>query len=169
MKRSWIGAGAKSLERGSTFKRQDPDERPIDYATRQAVGSKPKRRKARGSVTVQAQGQRAAWAAHGRTGLCLVCGHRPATQGHHIVTQQELRKAAVDTGVELAAIRWDRRNLLPVCDGCHANHHSRSRPISLAVLRVHAPLVFAFAAEVGRAWWLTRTYPDGTEVPDAER
>lgn len=145
MRRSPLGAGAKSLERGSTFK-----PRPIDYANAQAT-RKGKPRKPR----VPGGASKAAWGATARSRACAVCGQR-ATQGHHIITQQELRHAC---GGELARFRWDQRNLLALCNGCHAGHHARSRPIPLSVLRAFAPDVFAFAVEIDRTWWVERTYP----------
>lgn len=160
MKRSGLGAGAKSLERRSTFasprselERTPPDVRPIDNATAQAT----RKRKPAGKVSRAPAGARVSWVEAAKSRPCAMgCGQR-ATQGHHIVTQQELRRALRG---EFGRFRWDLRNMLPVCNGCHAAHHARQAPIPMRVLRVHAPGVFAFAVELDRAWWLERVYPE---------
>lgn len=54
---------------------------------------------------------------------------------------------------------WDSRNLVPVADGCHAQHHARRRPLELERL---PDGVFEFASELlgpGRAYnYLRRRY-----------
>lgn len=85
--------------------------------------------------------------------LCACGCGRVAIQQHHVVYAQHCR-------AEGASIR-DRRNLIPVAQGCHGAHHNRTKPYSLASLPTSA---FEFAEEVfgaGRAFnYLRRRYAD---------
>lgn len=84
------------------------------------------------------------------------CGKRAQTL-HHAITQQEIRRNA--RGRDVPALLADQRNLVPVNDRCHGNHHSRARPYQLGMLPAS---VFDFALEVlgaGRAHgYLARHY-----------
>jgi hypothetical protein len=97
-----------------------------------------------------------------------VCKEAPATQGHHIIAAQLLRREALRRSVALLPILWDRRNRLGVCPDCHANHHGRSRPIVREVLLRDAVWVFGFARELNLEWALDREYPqqsrDGNQM-----
>lgn len=84
----------------------------------------------------------------------------PAVQLHHAVTRQELRRIANkrNDGTKYLVLAADPRNLVPVALACHGNHHSKSRPYTLAVL---PDSVYEFAAELmgPRAFnWLRRYY-----------
>jgi hypothetical protein len=104
------------------------------------------------------------WREEIKGSLCVVCEKRIATEGHHIIRFQVLRREAKRLGYELAAVAFDRRNRLPVCADCHANHHSRSRPIGRDVLLRVARWVFDFARETGLEAALEREYPQGAET-----
>lgn len=96
-----------------------------------------------------------AWAHRARGKRCVICGAaRP--RGHHIVYQQILRREHPDRYED---IRWDYRNLLPLCDRHHAMHHSRAKAIPLSIVLVAQPKVVQFARELDLVWWLSRTYP----------
>ncbi len=72
------------------------------------------------------------------------CGKR-AEDRHHIVRQQELRRAAGGFTQTRDRLLNDPRNIVGVARRCHANHHSRARPYHLWML---TDAVFTFAAEV---------------------
>lgn len=93
---------------------------------------------------------------------CIACP-QPATELHHAIAQQELRRHAqhrrrpsARTFAQLAA---DKRNLIPLCDRHHDEHHSFQAQLDMNYLPTS---VFAFAEEtLGRdaAWsYLTRRY-----------
>lgn len=70
-------------------------------------------------------------------GTCECCGARGVVLRHHVVTERRVRAAGGDP--------WDKRNSVMVgvwsCV-CHAEHHSRARPIPLSKLPSEA-IVFA--------------------------
>lgn len=131
------------------------------------MARKPLRQVHRVKVAIDRQAA-AAWAAAARRKRCVVCGAKEP-QGHHIVWQQQLRRQATWLGVEFERLRWDRRNLLPLCEGCHGANHARSRPVTLEELRAHAPKVFQFARELGLLPWLERTYPPAGNSRTSDR
>lgn len=117
-------------------------------------------------------------------GKCILCGRR-AHQRHHIVYQQELRRAApvprwdkrdgrtrpdevVEAAARQAELLRDNRNLVPVCHPCHGRHHSGACQFSLGLL---PDSVFVFAAEVlgeGPAYeYLRRRYSGDDRRLDA--
>lgn len=59
------------------------------------------------------------------TGCANNCGS-PAAHLHHVCYQQHVKRHGGDTS--------DERNFLPLCHGCHFNHHSRSKVLALSVL-----------------------------------
>lgn len=99
-----------------------------------------------------------AWArgVHGKG--CIVCGARPS-QGHHVITQQALRRHAADRDMDAQRLLWDRRNRVPVCAICHHAHHAWTRRLPLSLVERHAPRVRQFARELGLEWLLDREYP----------
>lgn len=99
-----------------------------------------------------------AWQRAARRLRCIICG-APRPRGHHVITQAELRKHVRDPE-DYERLRWDRRNLLALCDEHHVAHHSRQRPVSIQELSAHAPGALVFADELGLRWWIERTYPD---------
>lgn len=147
MKRTRLGPGKAALERGSTFK-------PRPVALKRA--SAPKRRP-RPPRSARARAASGAWVVG--LGPCAVCGSTRGIAGHHVVTQQELGHVAAEQGRDLDRLLWDQRNRLALCEGCHAAHHSRARPVPLTILFHRCPGVFDFAEEIDRSWWLERTYP----------
>lgn len=141
-----LRAGAVSLERGGTFRRRRP------------------KRSAKVDRFLSVAWARPAWVQP-----CAMCGGSRA-QAHHIITQQQLRRANSRLRTDVRLLLWDDRNRLALCERCHQRHHSRSRPVTWLVLERHAPGVFEFAAELGLTGWLQRTYrrsvPDRIEVPN---
>lgn len=99
-----------------------------------------------------------AWAHRARSKVCALCGARNP-QGHHVITQQQLRKTAAELGLEFERLRWDTRNFLALCNRHHDAHHSRRHPVSWSVLVTECPKVVQFARELDLVWWLERTYP----------
>lgn len=94
-----------------------------------------------------------------RSKRCAICGARQV-QGHHILRQQDLRRAAQALDLEFERLRWDDRNRLPLCEKCHGLHHARQRPVPLQVLIKHAPKVFQMARELELEESLRRQYAD---------
>jgi hypothetical protein len=112
VKRTELRAGAKSLERGSTFK---VPRHPM------------RKRRSRGRPAERLKAEMAEFKASVWNRVCASCGGRTYFGGcdaHHVVYKQHLP-------VEL---RWDPRNALPVCDDCHERHHNASRRIPLSAL-----------------------------------
>lgn len=134
MKRTQLGPGRVSRERGSTFK-------------------PPRHRK---PPTASEREMRAAWARGGKR--CALCG-APGPSAHHVITKQRLKQKAAELGVPEHRLLWDRRNRLWLCPTGHAEHHARVRPVSWQELVEHCPKVFQFARELGLVAWLERTYP----------
>lgn len=97
---------------------------------------------------------------------CAVCGGRcGVTRGHHVLYQQWLRSVARTLRIDYELLlRWDKRNRLPVGDGCHNAHHAPFNPkrIPRLVIVEHCPKVFDMAAELGHGLErrLDETYPD---------
>ena len=101
---------------------------------------------------------RSAWARTARRQRCVMCGAR-APRGHHVITQQQLRKLpGMGDPIRSESILWDRRNLLALCDRCHARHHSRFLPVPLSVVLQRCPEIVRFASEHGLTWYLSREY-----------
>lgn len=98
------------------------------------------------------------WNAAVRGSICVACRERPATEGHHIVKEQTLRKYARQRGYDFETVRFDTRNRLAVCKRCHANHHSGYRRFSKELLLRFARWVFDFARELDLEWALERDY-----------
>jgi hypothetical protein len=85
---------------------------------------------------------------------CAVCGGR-AVHSHHVVYEQHVRKHGGDPR--------DRRNLMPLCLGCHGAHHNRSRVIPVRRLSL-SNLEFA-AGLLGEEYaedYLARYYGEAT-------
>lgn len=72
------------------------------------------------------------------TGLPCIrdCG-LPATVWHHVIYKQVVRREHGDVD--------DPRNLVPICDRCHVDHHDREDPLELTDL---PDSVYEFAAEL---------------------
>jgi hypothetical protein len=98
----------------------------------------------------------------------VICGAKPA-HGHHIIKQQVLKRVAQEKGLQYERIRWDLRNILPLCDRHHAQHHARMEPIALSIVLLHQPKVVQFAKELDLVWWLSREYPHHTTRRPSKR
>lgn len=88
---------------------------------------------------------------------CRVCG-KPATDPHHVIREQDLRKHV--KGCDEAVLA-DPRNGLSLCRTDHARHHARFAPIPRGLL---SPCHFEFAAEHNLTWLLEKSYPEGPGV-----
>jgi hypothetical protein len=142
MKRSPLGPGKTSLQRGSTFA-----PRPTSL--------KRARRPPRSPSEIEAA---AAWAKGVKAKPCALCGAK-GVDAHHIITKQKLREVAAADGLDVQSLLWDHRNRLALCRRHHEAHHSRMHPVPWTVLEQHAPKVFQFAREIGVLPWLERNYP----------
>lgn len=71
-------------------------------------------------------------------------------EGHHLITQQSLRKRGHSHDV------WDIRNGLGVCQRAHRRHTSAKERIPYEKIPQEA---IEFAREIGVEWHLDRYYP----------
>lgn len=102
---------------------------------------------------------------------CIVC-QLAATELHHAVAQQELRRHAWSRrrpdAPTFADLRSDPRNMVPLCDAHHDEHHSFQGQLDMNFLPTP---VFTFAEELlGRdgAWsYLSRRYTGADHRLDA--
>jgi hypothetical protein len=97
------------------------------------------------------------WTEEARKRPCAMCGRGPS-QGHHVITQQELKHVARAKRVLLMTIRWDLRNMLPLCESCHERHHKGICRVPLLLAFRLCPGLDDFARECDRMWWLARYY-----------
>ena len=96
------------------------------------------------------------WEAVAKNRPCAVCGRPDRVQGHHVLSQQVLRRHARRFGYDVLVLLWDPRNGIPVCEPDHAAHTSAKRRIPLDVIPASA---FEFADEIGLRWQVERDYP----------
>lgn len=167
----------KPLRRKTALKRTEFMRR-TDALTRAAepeprdTARKPRKRSPRPrkqQVRVPPTWQAAVFGMHG--GQCWVT-HLPATEAHHIIKAQVLRRelAAIVTRDQLARILGDPRNGLPLSDQPHDDHHAITIT-DKRLTREQLPWqVFDFAREldalVGHprfSAWLERFYPSPTK------
>ena len=95
------------------------------------------------------------WEAVAKGKPCVVCGRPDRVQGHHVVSQQAIRKVAKRFGYDLATVLWDKRNGIAVCEGCHSAHTGAKKRLPLSVIPAAA---FEFADELGLRWQVERDY-----------
>lgn len=144
MKRSRLGPGRKSLERGSTFVSRG------NGLKRRAPGHATPRRDPAPTNPSRHESEKATWGATARTRPCAVCGSRTLVQGHHVIYAQHLKREG------LRGFLWDLRNQLSLCAVCHARHHQAVARVPRDLLTVNN---HEFAAELGLSWLLRREYP----------
>lgn len=118
-----------------------------------------KHRRHRRSVVARERAE--VWAATARGLPCAVCGRTGGSRGHHTLYQGWLRAVAAEHQLDFELLRWDPRNLLALCEGCHVAHHSAARRVPRRVLPAG---VFQMAQELGLVWRIDRTYPEGEGV-----
>ena len=99
-----------------------------------------------------------AWFMEIRGSVCVACEQAPAEEAHHIIRVQVLRREAWARKYKLEDVIWDRRNRLPLCKACHADHHSGKRRLSHDLLYKVARWVYEFAEEHGVEHALEREY-----------
>jgi hypothetical protein len=92
---------------------------------------------------------------------CEVCGTKPAEQAHHVVREQVLRACASRLGYDYEVFRWDTRNRLWLCTGCHEPHTNASQRIHVSKLR---PDTFEFINKYGFGWALEKEYDHSVEA-----
>lgn len=102
--------------------------------------------------------RRTRWNRAIRGSVCAACRERPATEAHHIIREQVLRRYASERGFDFDEVRFDGRNRLGLCRDCHANHHSGAKRLSVELLWRSARLVFDFAEGLDLSWVLERDY-----------
>lgn len=157
---SSLGPGAKSLERGSTFK---AERKPLPRVSARASttprdaapGSSPTRprlKRSRRRLTSEQRDAAAVFKASVQGRPCVVCGRSwPEMDAHHAIEASVLRDRH-------PAFVYDERNACPICprfEPCHGDHTSRMRPIPRASL---PESVEVFAAELDLGWLLDRIY-----------
>lgn len=82
---------------------------------------------------------------------CRVCQRRPV-EIHHIVPRSAFAKTAPDV--------HDLANLMPLCQGCHVDHHTRGSAARVPrYMLTLAELEFAYAHQT--AAWMDAWYPEG--------
>ncbi len=72
------------------------------------------------------------------------CGRSGGLHDHHVIYQQELRWWSERDGTRFRRLRKDRRNIVLLAFGCHADHHSGKARLRLGQL---PDSVFEFAGE----------------------
>jgi|HubBroStandDraft_6_1064221.scaffolds.fasta_scaffold01839_18 hypothetical protein len=94
--------------------------------------------------------------------VCVACKERPATDAHHIIRVQTLRREATARGFDFETVRWDTRNRLGLCRRCHGDHHSGKARLTHELLWRYARRVFTFAENLGLECALEREYASPT-------
>ena len=87
---------------------------------------------------------------------CVRCGSAWHTQGHHVISQQELRRYARAHGLDPVPLLWAVEVGLCVCPTCHANHEAAVERIPRSLLSADN---LAFAASLGLSYLIDRYYP----------
>ena len=64
--------------------------------------------------------------------MCEVCDKKQATTAHHFIPKSQS-----------LYLRYDKRNLIPICAGCHTKHHRAGDPA------IHATIL----AKRGHEWY----------------
>lgn len=90
-------------------------------------------------------------------------------EGHHIVRVQILKDYIRGSGrpwtpQEIAALLWDRRNRMPLCELCHTRHHRRLPALAWKLIEERFWEAVAFATELGLLWRVKLDYDQ--EVTD---
>jgi len=143
---------SEPLRRTEPLKRSEPPQR-AEALKRSAI-----RRKRRRQSPHEAEAA-ARWH-RGIMGLtCVRCRRKPATDAHHIIREQVLKREAFRRGFVFELMRWHVDNRLALCRQCHEDHH-HGKPISRELLWRCAPRVFAFARRLHIEHVLEREYPD---------
>lgn len=182
MKRSPLGPGAKSIERGSTFRASKENGREgmrstalrrnkagVPILPPRPVAQKPAEftywppgKPYPRSLRRRARRLALAWAAWARRSPCAMCGSREDLSGHHVLEKQWLKARYRSAGYELARrieVLWDTRNCLTLCWICHDRHHSHAARVPRKIVLEHCPGIVAFAAQHDLVTRFDRTYP----------
>jgi 5-methylcytosine-specific restriction endonuclease McrA len=141
VKRAGIRPGAKSVQRGSTFK---APRNPRQQAVRKSKDGWATRRYQPGKLEFQD-------AARAQLACMNPACPRPSApwNAHHVVYAQHVRLEGGD--------EWDVRNAMRLCTDCHDRHHSGARRLAADVLPP-AAVAFAHALLGERAIDYLRTY-----------
>lgn len=100
---------------------------------------------------------RAWWQAVAHRKVCAVCGSTHKVQGHHVISQQVLRRLARKHGLDVLALLWDKRNGVAVCEDCHVAHTTAKKRIPRRCIPLPAQ---EFAAELGVSYLIEKEYPE---------
>ncbi len=153
MKRSRLGPGKKSQERGSTFASRNG-------LTRKHKKQNPQRRGKQGKRNPYSRGwTQRVFTLYGRRCLVKDCGKK-AVQAHHIVPRQMI----ADKFGEEHPLCYDQRNGFPICKRCHEQHELGVKRIRFRDL---PELALEWAEDHGFGWYIEPrgpkppTYPKG--------
>jgi len=129
-----LGAGAKSLDRGSTFqaeRRLLERRKPLAAASprRAADPPKPMRHRPRRRPATEQEIARDWHELVCRSRRCVKCGGQAGPYGHHAIRKEWMRRMVV-----LARHMWDLDLGVPVCAPCHDRHETKVDPITRAEL-----------------------------------
>lgn len=179
MKRSGIGPGAKSLDRGSTFASRGEGLKrsataPSDFrdkdgnfvfpgpalSDRAAERKRERARRRAAAVAAARRAPRAEWDILTKTSPCAVCGSRMAVTGHHVLPLRMLKANSVSPD-----LWYDPRNHLPLCmepspERCHQRHENYISRVPRELVLEKAPGAIDFADEVGLLHLFDREYPE---------
>jgi hypothetical protein len=98
--------------------------------------------------TTDTDAARAWWVAVVKGKRCVVCKSRYLLQGHHVVSQQRLKKEypkGAPDGRSLQELLWSVENGIPVCAFHHMRHESAFERIPARLIPLAA---FKFAADL---------------------
>lgn len=165
-RRTGLGPGKKSLQRGSTFGKP-----------RSRLKATPKERapQARAAATKMTADERRATelfervVKRGRT--CAACGFharnpRVELDVHHIVPKEILKRIERQTGAPKGSLVWDPVNGMALCsqmteNRCHPRHTVKFKPVPRSRIPEAA---LQFAERLGLMYLIERHYPD-TQPP----
>lgn len=163
-RKTGLRAGAKSVERGSTFANRG------EGLQRSRLSPKARKRDRRRELQQLRDELRAVWLAHASSMPCPITGAVDGLDAHHVCEQQQIKRAAAVAGYtpeQLIVALYDTRNCVGVEHLAHLGHHAFARQgqarIPRAVVLGRCPDILAFAAEHGLVAWFDRAYPEARE------
>jgi hypothetical protein len=156
-RKTQLGPGEKSLQRGSTFAK--PRGR-LQSKSRPAAPGDP----TAGELRRQALAFERAVKAAGR---CAACGRRARSRraeldAHHVVPKEILKRVERERRLAPGTLVWDPANGIALCseqteERCHARHTLAVRRVPRSRLPNRA---LRFAAKLGLSHVIERHYPD---------
>lgn len=104
-------------------------------ATRRRHAASARKRLTRAPESPQETAAKERWLDWPIIAMCEHCRVEVATDAHHALREQVLRRFARDHGYDFTVARWDRRLRILLCRSCHESHTNRSRRLPWTVLR----------------------------------